>query len=62
MAATYPCFYRYRDNRGKYYWVYYDIDGLELARSSKCYTREQDCDDRVELVKNCGNSAYFAAV
>lgn len=61
MAGSYPCFHRYKDNSGQFYWIYYAKNGEELARSSESYVRKEDCDHCVALMKACATSSYYAA-
>jgi uncharacterized protein YegP (UPF0339 family) len=59
MAATYPCYWRHKDNGGQYYWVYYASNGEALARSSESYVRKEDCDHCVMRLKQSAGSPYY---
>jgi uncharacterized protein YegP (UPF0339 family) len=62
MADTkYPCFWRYKDQSGGYYWIYYAKNGEALARSSESYVNKADCDHCVGLMRQSASADYYAA-
>jgi uncharacterized protein YegP (UPF0339 family) len=56
---AYPCFYRYRDDGGQYYWLYFARNGEPIARSSESYASAADCDHSIVVMKACAPARYF---
>ena len=56
-----PEFWRFKDQSGGFYWIFYGKNGEEIARSSESYVRKEDCDHSVGLMKGCASAEYFAS-
>ena len=59
-GTSYPCFLRYRDGEGRYYWLYFAANGEEVARSKQTYASAQECDHSVVMMKACAPARYLA--
>jgi uncharacterized protein YegP (UPF0339 family) len=58
--TSYPCFLRYQDEDGRYYWLYFASNGEEVARSQRSYSSAQECDHSVVVMKACAPARYYA--
>lgn len=56
---TYPCYWKYPDNRGEWRWVYYASNGEEIAVSSEGYVHEADCQRGIDIMKASSNSTVY---
>lgn len=54
--VTYPCYWLKKDASGFWYWIYYAVNGEEIARSSESYVAYADCRHGVTLMQ--GSSSH----
>jgi uncharacterized protein YegP (UPF0339 family) len=60
--VSYPCYWLKKDHSGGWYWIYYAVNGEEIARSSESYVRYADCEHGVNLVKaSHGDPVFYTA-
>ena len=57
--VSYPCFWLRKDLSGKWYWVYHDRSGEEVARSVGKFARYDDCRRSVDLIKGSAHHAVY---
>ncbi len=59
MATKYPCYWQKKDNRGQWYWIYYAVNGEEIARSSESYIKRSDCKHSIDLMQKSQNDTVY---
>jgi|tagenome__1003787_1003787.scaffolds.fasta_scaffold20760504_2 uncharacterized protein YegP (UPF0339 family) len=55
----FPCYVLRPDNCGEWRWVYYARNGEEIAVSSEGYTRLENCQRGVEIMRQSASAEIY---